>query len=107
MGRKKQDKHSDSYWINHHPECNRNLFHIIKYHPLLSHFFERLAYKRGGDEISAPGTVPLFPADRKKELNLLTENSNVIIVLIQLILDFGRIGFFLMQNECTDLLGNK
>ncbi|TKY63273.1 TRM32 protein [Spatholobus suberectus] len=78
MGRKIQHKHSDSYWVNHDPECSRTLFHIIKYHPLLCHFFERLAYKRGRDERSAAGNVLVFSAERKKELDLVvTRNSNV------------------------------
>ncbi|KAL9303280.1 hypothetical protein ACSQ67_020543 [Phaseolus vulgaris] len=70
MGRKMKDKHSEPRWVNHHPECNRSLFHVIKYHPLLRHFFDRLAYKRDGDERNGSG-------DRKKGLNLETRNSNV------------------------------
>jgi len=51
MARKMKDKNSESLWVNHHdPEGKKSLFHVIKYHPLLSHFFDRLAYKRDGDE---------------------------------------------------------
>lgn len=55
MGRKMKDKDSESLWVNHNPECKKSLFHVIKYHPLLSHFFDRLAYKRGGDERNYSG----------------------------------------------------
>ncbi|KAJ1394394.1 hypothetical protein SESBI_34195 [Sesbania bispinosa] len=82
MGRQFQHKHSNSYWENHHPDCNRGLFHIIKHHPL-RHFMKRLTYKRGGGETSASGAVPArrgedLSAHKKKGLNHAeTRNSNV------------------------------